>query len=195
MSKYTIQSNNTKILLSETLKKLMSEKNLKKISINEIVGRCNLNRNSFYYHFNDIYDLLKFTLDREAVNIIKETNLGKDIKGAILFITNYIDKNKAFCQSAYNSLGREELKLFLKNDIQIIISNYITDILNTNNITVNDEFKNYIISVHSDLIATNLIYYLNEEFNIEKENLINYMIILFTNSLDGTINLIINNKI
>ena len=51
----------TKSLLAASLKELMEIKPVEKISIRELTEKCQFNRQTFYYHFEDIYDLLKWT--------------------------------------------------------------------------------------------------------------------------------------
>ena len=48
----------TKRALAESLKKLLSKKNLDKITVKDIVTDCGVNRQTFYYHFHDIYNHL-----------------------------------------------------------------------------------------------------------------------------------------
>nr|WP_231968781.1 TetR family transcriptional regulator [Thermoanaerobacterium sp. RBIITD] len=47
----------TKKVLANALKELMRSKSLNKISIQDIVDRCGLNRQTFYYHFHDIFTI------------------------------------------------------------------------------------------------------------------------------------------
>ena len=42
------------------MKELMAERPMEKIRIGDIVERCNMNRQSFYYHFKDKYDLVNW---------------------------------------------------------------------------------------------------------------------------------------
>ena len=49
----------TKKALATSLKKLLSKKELSKITISNITDDCGVNRQTFYYHFRDIYDLLE----------------------------------------------------------------------------------------------------------------------------------------
>ena len=49
----------TKKALAVSLKKLLSKKELSKITIANITDECGVNRQTFYYHFKDIYDLLE----------------------------------------------------------------------------------------------------------------------------------------
>ena len=50
----------TKNALAASLKKLLSKKELSKITITNITEECGVNRQTFYYHFKDIYDLLEW---------------------------------------------------------------------------------------------------------------------------------------
>ena len=61
--KRTSSSQETKRALAASLKKLMNKKLLSKITINEIVQDCGLNRNSFYYHFCNMEQLAEYALE------------------------------------------------------------------------------------------------------------------------------------
>ena len=65
--KHNEQSQQTKQALSEALKAMMKKKPLNKITVRELVEDCGVNRKTFYYHFEDIFSLLKWTLDQEAM--------------------------------------------------------------------------------------------------------------------------------
>ena len=62
----------TKKALAETLKKLLSKNKLNKITIKEITEDCGVNRQTFYYHFKDIYDLLEWIYKNEVIQEIEE---------------------------------------------------------------------------------------------------------------------------
>ena len=60
----------TKNALATALKKLLSKKELSKITISNITEECGVNRQTFYYHFNDIYDLLEWIFTNEVIEEI-----------------------------------------------------------------------------------------------------------------------------
>ena len=62
----------TKKELAAALKTLMTRKPLTKITVRELTEECGLNRNSFYYHFEDIFALFKWMLEAEAVEVVKQ---------------------------------------------------------------------------------------------------------------------------
>ena len=53
----------TKKELAAALKQLMEQKPLEKISIREITSLCGLRRETFYYHFADIYALIQWMFE------------------------------------------------------------------------------------------------------------------------------------
>ena len=64
-------SQTTKRALEASLKKLLLEKPLNKITINDITEDCGVNRMTFYYHFKDIYDLVDWILTEDAVKAME----------------------------------------------------------------------------------------------------------------------------
>lgn len=50
--------NRTELVIAKAFWQLLEEKPYSKITVKNIVERCEINRNTFYYHFHDIPDLL-----------------------------------------------------------------------------------------------------------------------------------------
>lgn len=61
-----LDSNRTKQQLARALKKLTHIKSFEKISISDITKECGLNRQTFYYHFQDKYELLEWVYYEEG---------------------------------------------------------------------------------------------------------------------------------
>ena len=56
----SIMSDSTKYALARSLKKVLEKKSLDKITITDITDDCGVNRQTFYYHFHDIYELIEW---------------------------------------------------------------------------------------------------------------------------------------
>ena len=56
----------TKKAIMEAFLRLVGKKSLDKITVRDIVDECGINRNTFYYHFQDMYAVLE-EVCREAV--------------------------------------------------------------------------------------------------------------------------------
>lgn len=68
--KYEITTYNTKRTLADSLKKAMKSKSFSKITVSEIIKDCGVNRKTFYYHFDDIYALLKWMFEEEVIEVV-----------------------------------------------------------------------------------------------------------------------------
>jgi len=111
----------TKQLLTNSLKKLMAQKPLNKISIREICEGCGVNRQTFYYHFGDIYEQVKWMYEQEAISLLRKNEGFLIWQDGLLQLFHYIDDNRAVCMCALKSLGREHLKQFFHKDVHDII--------------------------------------------------------------------------
>lgn len=56
----------TKRAIATGLKELVDEKPFNKISIRDITEKCGLNRQTFYYHFQDKYELVNWIYYQEG---------------------------------------------------------------------------------------------------------------------------------
>ena len=80
----------TKNQMAEALKKLIKDRPFSKITVQDIVAACNINRNTFYYHFENNYDLLSFTYSREVQNIVDSFHQANaTIPQAMDFVLDY----------------------------------------------------------------------------------------------------------
>lgn len=115
----------TKEMLAQCLKNLMKSKPLDKITISELTKYADVNRQTFYYHFDDIFDLLKWTVENEATNLLKNRKDDLLWKEGILELLYYLQENREFAINAVDSLGPNEFKRFFYQDVAQIISEFM----------------------------------------------------------------------
>lgn len=59
----------TKRALAGSFEKLLSKRSFDKITVKDIVEDCGVNRQTFYYHFHDIYDLIEWIFQDAADHV------------------------------------------------------------------------------------------------------------------------------
>lgn len=104
----------TKRALSQALGELLEEKPLDKITISSITDRCGLTRNTFYYHFEDIYDLLRWEFERQSDKIMKEIEADCSAE-SFLNGLNYLYSRKKAIYHIYNSISRSSLEKYIRD--------------------------------------------------------------------------------
>lgn len=114
-------SEQTKLQLAAALKTLMAQKPMDKITIAELTSMCHIRRQSFYYHFEDIYDLLRWMFQNEAISLLKQQEGVLLWKEGLLQLFRYLEENRAVCLCALKSVGRDHIRRFFEADIYAII--------------------------------------------------------------------------
>lgn len=147
----------TKIRLADALKKAMAKKPLSKVTVSELIRECNINRKTFYYHFEDIYGLLKWCLEQDAIEVVKSFDLLIDYEEALHFVIRYVTENAHILNCAYDSIGRDQLKLFLYNDFIALVGSVIDNCEAANGLSVSADFKRFLCDFLTEGIAGMLV--------------------------------------
>ena len=185
--KHTTAGMNTKKALSASLKKLMGRKRLSKITVSEIIADCGVNRKTFYYHFEDIYALLKWTLEQETVEVLKNFDLLINSEEALLFVLDYVDNNLHLLNCAYDSMGRDEMKRFFHADFYDILLYTVERLEAEQEITVPEDFKRYLAAFYTEALAGMLIDYFQHKDKRNRDELVRYTLLILQNSLPNAL--------
>lgn len=177
----------TKQTLVSSLKKFMGKKPLSKITVSEICKDCGMNRKTFYYHFEDIYDLLRWMLEQEALEVVKKFNLLKDHKEVIRFIIDYVDANKHILNCVYDAMGREGIKRFFLSDFNISINLIIEGIEKELNLTVDQNYKRFLCDFYTNALSGILIDWFHDRTVRTREEMIHYITLTVGTSLRSAV--------
>ena len=103
----------TKRALEASLKNLLLQKPLNKITINDIAEDCGINRMTFYYHFKDIYDLVEWCCQEDASKALAGNKTYETWQQGLLQIFQAVLDNKPFILNVYRSVSREQVESYL----------------------------------------------------------------------------------
>lgn len=99
-------TNNTKNELGRALYTLLGKKNLDRITVADITGLCGLNRQTFYYHFHDVYELAEWLIDREVAELASSENAKTgDWHELLMHIFLRLTESKSVALHLYRSRG------------------------------------------------------------------------------------------
>lgn len=177
----------TKKALCQSLKELMKHKPFSKITVSELIRNCNVNRKTFYYHFEDIYDLLKWMLEQEAVEVIKQFDLLNDYQDAFLFVIDYVEQNSFFLNCIYDSVGRDELKRFFYHDFIGIVDTIIRNTEQKLSLVIDSDFRHFLCNFYTEGIVGITIDLFQHPDLYDKEKLISYYSVIIGSSIPAVL--------
>lgn len=194
MKKTELHSEQTKLALSESLKRLVIKTGGRRITVNMIADDCGINRNTFYYHFPNISALLQWTFSREALAISEKMDFLTDLQNAVDFTMNYIDSNRELCSFAYRQIDSMYLKHIFGKEFNRIIDIVIEKILSEEKLEISADFRKFLIANYTELIASLLIRYVDEDTGIQQcrngkfcGNIYDYINVMFMVSLKAVV--------
>lgn len=139
----------TKDELGRILKNQLQTKSLDKITVISIVEECGINRQTFYYHFQDINDLCKWTFGRELKTIISENRYEDNWQGGCLATMEYIRENKDIVKNIMSSVDRRKLENALKGGADYIMTQVVNEAAKGMN--VSEEDKVFIVKFYRSI--------------------------------------------
>ena len=117
----------TEELIINTFLKLVEEKPLDKITIQDIADQCGINRNTFYYHFEDIYSLIE-TIFKDHLNTIETMfEEGASWDECSKVAVNFLIKNARAIRHIAFSMSRSQLDHYLFVVFKKIFTEYLLD--------------------------------------------------------------------
>ena len=114
--------------IKKSFLKLLNQKPLKQISVKDIAEDCGINRNSFYYHFQDIPSLIEEIVTEEATALITSYPTIDSIEQCINVAINFALENKRAALHIFNSVNRDIFEKYLMNVCSYVVTCYIDTI-------------------------------------------------------------------
>ena len=99
--------------LAESLKALLAQKPLSKITISDITAHCGMNRMTFYYHFQDIYDLIDWICQEEGGRALQGRKDYRTWQEGFTALCHAVIENRTFIEGVYHSVQREQIEAYL----------------------------------------------------------------------------------
>ncbi|MGM9653507.1 MAG: TetR/AcrR family transcriptional regulator C-terminal domain-containing protein [Eubacteriales bacterium] len=173
----------TKKSLAAALKKAMETKKLSKITVSELIAECNVNRKTFYYHFEDIYALLKWMLEEEAIEVVKQFDMVVNTEEAFRFVMDYVEENKHIINCAYDSMGHEELKRFFYTDFNGILYGAIKNGEEKLGISLDESFTEFLARFYTEAAAGILIDWIKNRVAQDRETVLQNLLLIYRVSI------------
>ena len=177
MSKLT-----TKRAIGYAFKDLLKEKRFNKITITDIANKCDINRQTFYYHFQDIKDLVEWLCIDEVDNILNKNDECEKWEDKFLTIFKVVLKEKEVVENIYHSVSVEVLRTNLYRLVYPIIYSGIVEESKGKNLR--EEDKRFITDFYKYAFVSIVLDWIDKGM-IENPEII---VLKVSNLITGTIN-------
>lgn len=117
--------NYTKNLIKQEFINLLNKKSLHNITVTEIAKQCKIERKTFYYHYENLPQLVKEIFDEELEDVIEEFNETLSWEESFISATKFILENKKVVKHMYESDYKVELEKYIFSLSGEIMKKYV----------------------------------------------------------------------
>ena len=103
----------TKEIIAKTFTELLDEKPMSKITVKDIVERCGVNRNTFYYHFKDIPYVVEFILKKKLDKILEHPQDRASILECMEEMADLVRNNRKVMFNVYRSVKKDTFLFYM----------------------------------------------------------------------------------
>ena len=108
---------NMKAVIADAFAKLAAEKNIDKITVKDLVEACGISRQTFYYHFQDILEVIEWSMEQGFQRLLEKSLSAKAPEEDFLeFITASKDSERLL-QKLLQSQRREQIETLLAQSV------------------------------------------------------------------------------
>ncbi|MGN0129886.1 MAG: TetR/AcrR family transcriptional regulator C-terminal domain-containing protein [Methanomethylophilus alvi] len=174
----------TKQALIASFKKLLETKPFDKITISDITNDCGLSRQTFYYHFRDIFDMIRWIYNSESLNEIGGRGGYGTWQDKIRELFDYTLNNKSLILGTFNSKCRNDLVGYYM-DVSIRKISDIVEMKSDGDIAEKD--KKFIASVYAYAFVGIMVDWISDGMKESSEEMVDRVYKIVMSNFDRTL--------
>lgn len=140
---------------------------------------------AFLLLFTDIYDLLRWTFEKEALELLQQQQGVSPWQNGFLHLFQYINQNRAVCLCALDSLGKESLKRLLEADVSSIVDRAVRQTAVENGLPAHSPEVEVVICLVTIMMAGAVESWLRGELTQTPEELTRRIDMMFQDYIRG----------
>ncbi|MBI9102464.1 MAG: TetR/AcrR family transcriptional regulator C-terminal domain-containing protein [Spirochaetales bacterium] len=170
----------TKQVLAKTLKEIMKTSPLSKISIGDITKRCDLKRQTFYYHFTDKYHLVNWIFDREILDQIDDFLMYESWDKAMGMVFKLTEENSDFYLNALHG-NFSYFYIHILQTQRAVMDNIIQELLGEKKVAQDD--REFFIEFYTNAFVGTYVNWINNRMHESSEKVIERLTKIFRGTL------------
>lgn len=174
----------TKQALIASFKKLLETEPFDKITISDITNDCGLSRQTFYYHFRDIFDMIRWIYNSESLNEIGGRGGYGTWQDKIRELFDYTLNNKSLILGTFNSKCRNDLVGYYM-DVSIRKISDIVEMKSDGDIAEKD--KKFIASVYAYAFVGIMVDWISDGMKESSEKMVDRVYKIVMSNFDRTL--------
>lgn len=112
-------------IIADTLLAMTKQKGIDKVTVKALIEECHISRQTFYYHFQDIMEVIEWSMERAVQETIKYTQKADTLKEALTYLIDSAVENHELIHKLMDSQKRAQMEKLLIRAIKIYLQAFI----------------------------------------------------------------------
>lgn len=114
-----------KPMIAEAFIRLSKQKNIDKITVKDLVEACGISRQTFYYHFQDILEVIEWSLDQAFSHLLEQSLAADDPEAVLRGFLETSEESAELLQKLLHSQKREQVERLLVRSVRTYLKEVI----------------------------------------------------------------------
>ncbi|GAB6110031.1 TetR/AcrR family transcriptional regulator C-terminal domain-containing protein [Fusibacter bizertensis] len=163
---------NSKAIIVQSFKQLIQKKSIDKITVKELCEKCDINRQTFYNHFSDLFDIFKHLFKAELFAEIKENRTFETWCGGFLVTLQYLSRNSKMILHIYESSYRLEANSYFISLSNQLLENVIDECMKNQQVVLEIQDRQFIVNFYRHVMNGLMMDWVNNGMKEEPEMLL-----------------------
>ena len=172
---------NMKKVIVGSLVELSKKKDIDKITVKDLVEECHISRQSFYYHFQDIYALIEWSCEEDSRKALSDNTTYDTWQQGFLNILHAVEDNKPFIINVYRHVSQEQILQYLYRVVYGLLIAVVEEC--AQGMTVRDEDKKFIADFYKHAFVGLTLEWIKSDMKPSPESIVSRL----SDLIDGDI--------
>ena len=109
---------NMKAVIAETFLRMAGERSVDKISVKDLVEECHISRQTFYYHFQDLMEVIEWAVSQAARRTLEDGRQAGSAQEALRIFVTSATEHSGLLQRLLNSQRREQVERLMVETVR-----------------------------------------------------------------------------
>ena len=133
----------TKQMLAQSLERLLMSRTPDQITVQMLVKECGVKRQTFYYHFHDLEDLITWMYTEQTEKLLGQNLTAATWRDALLGLLRYARSRKNIIVNTYRSAARDRLERQMTLVVEKLLQNEVLQ--QSRGLAVADQDRNFVL--------------------------------------------------
>lgn len=170
-----------------SFKDLLNKKSIDKVTVKDVCIHCGVNRQTFYYYFKDIIDILNFTIVEELYAEIAQNRTFETWEGGFLATMNYLKKNSTMifhiCKSSYWS----EVKVYFIDFSNKLLHYVVKECESNMGVKLQEKDRDFIVNFYRHVFNGLMMDWVCDGMKEEPKVILDKLLLMITGSISRSV--------